>query len=91
MTLTWDIFWPLLRDGGSLALMAFILFGSWRRWWIWEHQAKEVIKQYEQRLTELRLERDQWRILALQGTQLADRAVTLADNPQPIKKGGRRQ
>jgi len=91
MTLTWDIFWPLLRDGGSLALMAFILFGSWKRWWIWGHQAKEVIKQYEQRLAELRLERDQWRILALQGTQLADRAVTLADNPQPIKKGGRRQ
>lgn len=91
MILTWDVFWPLLRDGGTLALMAFILFGSWRRWWIWDHQAKEIIKQYNERILALKEERDEWRMLALQGTLLADKAVTLADNPQPNKKGGRRQ
>ena len=90
MMLTWDVFWPLLRDGGTLALMAFILFGSWRRWWIWDHQAKEIIKQYNERILALKEERDEWRQLALQGTLLADKAVTLADNPLP-KKGGRRQ
>lgn len=91
MMLTWDVFWPLLRDGGTLALMAFILFGSWRRWWIWDHQAKEIIKQYNERILALKEERDEWRMLALQGTLLADKAVTLADNPLPKTKGGRRQ
>ena len=89
MMLTWDVFWPLLRDGGTLALMAFILFGSWRRWWIWDHQAKEIARLYERRITDLVTERDEWRRMALEGTLLADKAVTLADDP-PKRKGGRR-
>lgn len=76
--LTWELFWELIRDGGSIAVMAFFLWGSYKRWWVWGHQVQELAKLQEKRIEDLQEERNEWRTLALSGTALADRAVGLA-------------
>lgn len=56
----------LLDKGGTIALLVFVLIAGWRGWWVFGREYNDKVK-----------ECDSWRRLALQGTDLAHRAVAL--------------
>ncbi len=61
--------WSLLKDGGTLALLVVVLVGGWKQWWVFGWSFKDM-----------KIERDEWRILALKGTSIAHQAVTMASS-----------
>jgi hypothetical protein len=56
--------WQWVQTAGLTASLFFILYGGWKRMWVWGWQ-----------LEEMRQERDQWRAFAMRGTAIADKAV----------------
>lgn len=56
-----------LRAGGMTGLLVVALIGGFRRWWVFGWHYKEVKR-----------ERDEWKALALGGTHLAERSITMA-------------
>jgi hypothetical protein len=73
MTLT--ELWTYVRDGGTIFLLGLILYGGWKRWWVFGWYAVEQDK----RITKLEtaLER---------ATRAADRATGVAEQQQ--RSGG---
>jgi len=61
-----------IRDAGAIGILVLILVGGYKKWWVWGH-----LYEASQR------ERDEWRDIALRGTELADRIVEIT------KKGHR--
>lgn len=57
----------LVRDGGLVTLLLFILIGGYRGWWVWGHQ-----------YTAIRNERDEWKSLFLRSIKVTEVAVTVA-------------
>lgn len=66
----------MLKDGGMLAVLLFALIGGARKWWVFGWQYEKICE-----------ERDLWRRLALTGTDLAGRAVQLADGADNARRG----
>ncbi len=56
-----------VRDAGVTGLLVFALIGGFRRWWVFGWQHNEVVK-----------ERDEWKRLALHGTNLSEKTVEVA-------------
>lgn len=54
-------------DAGVIGLLVFVLVGGAKKWWVWGWSYEELVK-----------DRDEWKELALSGTNLAERAVDLA-------------
>jgi hypothetical protein len=71
-----------MRDAGIVGILAFILIGGHRRWWVWGYQADEL----RTALAEMRKERDEWKSYAMRGAdqsvRLATRSVELLTTPQ---------
>jgi hypothetical protein len=71
-----------LRDAGMIGVLVFIMYGGYKRWWVWGYQAEELRTQ----LADMRRERDAWQAKAMEGAdksvQLAQRAVDLLSTPQ---------
>lgn len=59
--------WSYLRDGGTLFLLALVIFAGYKEWWVWGWQHRE-----------LKLERDEWKTLALKTTGLGEKALDVA-------------
>lgn len=60
----------LLGPLGTLVLSLLILFGGWKRWWVFGWHYAEVAK-----------EKDEWKEAALRGTKIAEAVATvLRDN-----------
>lgn len=57
----------LASDAGIIGLLIYVLLGGARKWWVWGWTYEEAIR-----------DRDEWKDLALSGTDLAERAVSLA-------------
>lgn len=62
-----------VSQGGVLGLLMFIMIGGYRQWWVFGWQYKES----EERTEKAEKERDDWRDLALHGTNLAEQTVDL--------------
>jgi hypothetical protein len=61
-----------LSGAGLATLLIMILVGGWRQYWVFGWQFKQ-----------LQDERDEWKRMALRGTDFAERAVSLvAKSPQ---------
>lgn len=60
-----------VRDAGVIGLLVIIIVGGHRKWWVWGYLYDQVLK-----------ERDEWKTLALRGTELADRMVTITKRRQ---------
>lgn len=56
----------LLGPGGALVLALFILFGGWKKWWVFGWTYKDCIA-----------EKNEWKEAALRGTRVAEKAVTI--------------
>jgi len=57
----------MIREGGSLALLIFVVVGGMRGVYIWRWVYDKLEK-----------DRDEWKRIALSSTTLADRAVEIA-------------
>jgi hypothetical protein len=57
-----------LHEAGLLGVLILILFGGWKRWWVFGHQHDRVIARFEQELTARSTERDEWKRMAMAQT-----------------------
>lgn len=55
-----------LSGAGLAGVCVLIIYGGYKRYWVWGYQ-----------LEEMRVDRDEWKELALRNTQFAERAVSL--------------
>jgi hypothetical protein len=58
---------------GVLAYLAITLYGGYKKWWVFGWIYRESLE----RINKLEKERDDWRDLALHGTNLAEQTVDL--------------
>lgn len=56
----------VVRDGGVLGLLIVIIFGGMRQWYVWGWQYRELLK-----------DKNEWKELAMLGSGLADKAVSV--------------
>lgn len=56
----------LLGPFGTLVLSLLILFGGWKRWWVFGWHYRETVE-----------EKNEWKEAALRGTAIAERVVTI--------------
>lgn len=54
-----------LREAGLVGVLMLILFGGWKRWWVWGHQVDRVIAHFEEQLRQRCAERDDWKRMAM--------------------------
>lgn len=62
-----------ISQGGVLGLLTLILFGGYKRWWVFGWLYKEA----QDRTIKAEKEKDDWRDIALHGTSLAEQTVDL--------------
>jgi Mn2+/Fe2+ NRAMP family transporter len=61
-----DIVNLLLGPAGTLVFALVVLFGGWKRWWVFGWAYRDVLK-----------DRDEWKEAALRGTRVAERTIAL--------------
>ena len=66
--------------GGALGLLLLILAGGVRGWWVFGRELTHLNERYEATVLDLRMDRDEWKRIALAGTDLAQKAVSAAEN-----------
>lgn len=62
-----------VSQAGVLGLLVIILFGGYKKWWVFGW----IYRESEERTSKAEKERDDWRDLALHGTNLAEQTVDL--------------
>jgi hypothetical protein len=62
-----------ISQAGVLGLLVIILFGGYKRWWVFGW----IYRESEDRTSKAEKERDDWRDIALHGTSLAEQTVDL--------------
>lgn len=75
MTITLQDILDILNGGGVLATFVIFVVGCLKRWWVFGWA-------YDQ----LKEDRDEWKALALSGTYIADKAVTLAAGKKKVQR-----
>lgn len=65
-----------LIDLGIAGLLLAALFGGAKGVWVYGRVHQEMIDHLTRRIDELVRERDEWKRLALRGTEVAEKAVT---------------
>jgi hypothetical protein len=74
-----------LREAGLLGVLILILFGGWKRWWVFGWQHDRVIERYERELVIRQQERDEWKRMAM-----AQAAVLPSPYEGPERRSGNR-
>jgi hypothetical protein len=64
----------LLGPAGTLVLALTILFGGWKKWWVFGWQYKDAVT-----------EKNEWKEAALRGTALAEKVVSIKETEQKGK------
>jgi hypothetical protein len=59
----------VISDAGIIGLLVVILVGGSKRWWAWGWQYEDLIK-----------EKDEWKRLALSGTDMAEKLTSIAQS-----------
>lgn len=57
--------WDLLRDLGFAGCLIFILWGGYRRWWVWGYQLTELDTVWKERYNELKQREAEWKEVAI--------------------------
>lgn len=68
-----QVFFKYVSQAGVLGFLIVVLYGGYRKWWVfgWIYRDSEV------RTQKIEKERDDWRDIALHGTNLAEQTVDL--------------
>ena len=66
----------MASQAGVIGLLLIILVGGFRKWWVFGWQYKDA----QDQIKKVEAERDDWRNLALHGTNLAEQTVSLFRN-----------
>lgn len=64
--------------GGALVLLILILVAGARGWWVFGREMTNRERAHEAAILDIRQDRDEWKRLALTGTDIAQKAVTAA-------------
>lgn len=59
-----------LREAGLLGVLMLILFGGFKRWWIFGWQLDRVVAHFEKELEARTAERDDWKRMAMGQTAI---------------------
>jgi len=77
---TWVEWVDLINGpGGALVLLIMVLVSGAKGAWVFGRELKHLDDRYERALLDLRSDRDEWKEIALHGTQLASKAVDVAE------------
>jgi hypothetical protein len=69
---------------GAFFLLIAIIGSGARGWWVWGSTHRALELHYQAMLDRSEDEKRQWRTLALSGTSLANRLVTVAEKTSPL-------
>lgn len=73
----------LLGPTGLLVFVLFTLLAGFRGWWVFGGTCEKMEEKFEKEITKLEgkyeKEVEFWRQIALRGTELAEKAVTLSE------------
>lgn len=58
----------LIKNAGLAGALLVVVLGGLRQWYVWGWLYREVVK-----------DRDEWKVMALKGINVADRAVNVAE------------
>ena len=64
-----------LREIGVLGMLALILIGGFKQWWVFGWHFHQMCEQYDKELADLRAERDEWKSLVV-SAQVRDRRAS---------------
>lgn len=68
----------LLGPFGTLVLSLVILFGGWKKWWVFGWHYRETVT-----------EKNEWKEAALRGTAIAERVVTIHESDSKERSDAR--
>lgn len=69
----------IASDLGVIGLLLLIVFGGAKKVWIWYWQHAERIADLEKQLKEAKEDAREWRMMALNATDIGKRVVTVAE------------
>jgi hypothetical protein len=72
--------WAYVRDGGMIALLALILIGGWKRYWVFGWYAVEQ----RERIVDLEKRLERATRVAETGTAAADRATRVVERRDAV-------
>ena len=78
----------LLGDLGWAGVLMFILYASYKGWWVWGWQVSKNDTLWANRLDIERADKNEWKTLALQAYGIAEMGATVARQKQPEGGGG---
>jgi hypothetical protein len=64
---------------GAVGLMAVAIAALMRGWVVTSHHMNQVVQQYEQRITKLESEKDEFKRLVITSVETTDRAIRVAE------------
>lgn len=79
-------FVDLVTKGGLPLVIAAIVVGGWRRWYVWGWTLDQIVKDKDAQITALRADRDEWKTLANRAT--ADTKL-MVEWAQGVARGAR--
>lgn len=68
--------------GGALVLLILVIVSGAKGQWVFGRELRHLDDRYEKALLDLRTDRDEWKGIALHGTELASKAVGVAERRQ---------
>lgn len=63
-----ELILDLVSRGGVLGLLFFVIYGGWKRWWVFRWVIEERDRAYELKAKEC----DEWKEIALHSVNLAE-------------------
>lgn len=60
---------------GVITLLAAVIYGGFREWWVWGHHYRRHVESLNTRVAILEKEKNAWRDMALRASGIAEAAV----------------
>lgn len=68
-----------ISDLGVIGLLAIAFYGGAKGVWVWGWAYREKVRELERQLEKAEEDRDEWKILALEATDIGKRVVNVAE------------
>lgn len=64
-----------ISQAGTPVLLAFVLYGGYKKWWVWGWILEDSEADFEKQLSKSDSEKETWKNLALENIAIANRAT----------------